>query len=62
LHPTLITSIEMKGMFLTQDVIGKRDKLHGQLTIIDVYRQKDNCELLCMVGRLDVWREESTPS
>jgi len=52
----------MKGMFLTQDVIGKRDKLHGQLTIIDVYRQKDNCELLCMVGRLDVWREESTPS
>ena len=29
--------IEMKCMFLAHDVIGRGDKLDGQLTIIDVY-------------------------
>jgi len=38
LHQTLITLyIEMKCMFLAHDVIGRGDKLDGQLTIIDVY-------------------------
>jgi len=48
-------------MFLTHNVVGRGDKLHGQLTIIDVYCEKDNCELFVYGWEKSVWREENTP-